>query len=165
MCALIQVASVISADPQVAIDRHVCLLQSGYCARISRSMSNKRFERSWGVSNIWEPCEPAFYRTRTSQSPTTRPFSMWISTRNLIVVNQNVGVGYACAVRPHTADVCNRDVKASNAINAFKMHSLPKFWPRPRPRDPLASASSFWSRPRTSIFNFKEPAGVLSFRN
>ena len=51
--------------------------------------------------------------------------------------------------------------------------SRPKFWPRPRlrprnlwprPRDPLASASSFWSRPRTLIFNFKEP-GVLSFRN
>jgi len=37
-------------------------------------------------------------------------------------------------------------------------------WPRPRPRDPLASASSFWSRPRTLIFNFNEP-GVLSFRN
>ena len=49
-----------------------------------------------------------------------------------------------------------RDVKASR----------PKFWPRPhdlwpRPRDPLASASSFWSRPRTLIFNFMEP-GVLS---
>ena len=49
--------------------------------------------------------------------------------------------------------------------------SRPKFWPWPRlrprnlwPRDPLASASSFWSRPRTLIFNFKEP-GVLSFRN
>jgi len=43
----------------------------------------------------------------------------------------------------------------------------PRPWPRnlwPRPRDPLASASSFWSRPRTLIFNFKEPA-VLSFRN
>ena len=31
-------------------------------------------------------------------------------------------------------------------------------------RDPLVSASSFWPRPRTLIFNFKEP-GVLSFRN
>jgi len=52
-----------------------------------------------------------------------------------------------------------RDVKASR----------PKFWPQSRnlwpwPRDPLGSASSFWSRPRTLIFNFKEP-GVLSFRN
>jgi len=34
----------------------------------------------------------------------------------------------------------------------------------PWPRDPLASASSFWSRPRTLIFNFKEPS-VLSFQN
>ena len=32
------------------------------------------------------------------------------------------------------------------------------------PRDPLALASSFWSRPRTLIFNFQEP-GVLSFPN
>ena len=47
-----------------------------------------------------------------------------------------------------------RDVKASR----------PTFWPRPWPRDPLTSVSSFWSRPRTLIFNFKEP-GVLSFRN
>jgi len=58
--------------------------------------------------------------------------------------------------------VDTRDVKASLA-------SRPKFWPRPhnlwpRPQDPLASASSIWSRPRTLIFNFKEP-GVLSFRN
>ena len=44
----------------------------------------------------------------------------------------------------------SRDVKALR----------PKFWPR----DPLASASSFWSRPRTLIFNFKEPS-VLSFQN
>jgi len=46
---------------------------------------------------------------------------------------------------------------------------LASVWPRsrnpwPRPWDPLASASSFWSRPRSLIFNFKEP-GVLSFRN
>jgi len=58
-----------------------------------------------------------------------------------------------------------RDVKASRP----KFWPRPRFrnlwrWPRPRPRDPLASASSFWSRPRTLIFNFKEP-GVLSFRN
>jgi len=61
--------------------------------------------------------------------------------------------------------VTNRDVKASRP--KFQPRPWPRNlwpWPRHRPRDPLASASSFWSRPRTLIFNIKEP-GVLSFRN
>ena len=40
----------------------------------------------------------------------------------------------------------------------------PRGQTRPRSRNPLASASSFWSWLRSLIFNFKEP-GVLSFRN